>query len=103
MMFIWLHLRISKQHKLQAKVAFLKLILLKYIILVLDEGLLRNEKQTNSNKNGFVGPMTGFGPQRNPTLFIPVLWCICAHCLGLYFGQLRCYHMLQLCVSHLPN
>lgn len=63
MMSVWLHLCISKQQKLKTKVAFLKLILLKYIILFFDEGLLRNEKHTNNNKNSFVGSRTGVGPR----------------------------------------
>ena len=103
MVFIRLHLHISEQHKLKTKVAFLMLILLKYITLFLDEGLLRNEKQTNNNKNCFVGSRTGFGPWTKLELFILVLWHICLDCLGLYFLQLKCYCMLQAFTSHLLN
>lgn len=102
MAFIWLHLRISKQHKLKAKVAFLKLILLKYIILFLDEGLLRNEKQTNNNKNSFIAPGLSLAHGQNE-LFILVLRHVRIDCLGLYFLQLKCYCMLQAFTSHLLN
>lgn len=68
MICIWLHLHNSEQHKLKTKIAFPMLILLKYIILSLDEGLLRNEKQTN-NKNCFTGSRIGLANDKTGFIY----------------------------------
>lgn len=39
--------------------------MLKYVILFLDEEVLRSEKQTNNNKNSFVGSRTRIDQWKN--------------------------------------
>lgn len=66
MMFIQFHSCMSKQQKLKTEVVFLKLILLIYIILFLEERTAKKWK-TNNNKNSFVGSRTGIGPWEKKT------------------------------------